>query len=76
MVICGEGNGTPLQYSCLNKEFNQDDGQLFQAEHGILKSFVHGIKLKSFVKKMEETVFGSCVQIKYLATTWSVFYFS
>ena len=66
----------PTPVLLLEKEFNQDDGQPFQAQHGILKSFVHGIKLKSFVKKMEETVFASCVQIKYLATTWSVFYFS
>lgn len=60
----------------MNKEFDQDDDQPFQAQHWILKCFVHGIKLKSFVKKMEEIVFGSCVQIKYLATTCSVFYFS
>lgn len=58
------------------KAFDQDGGQPFQAQHWMLKIFVHGIKLKSFVKKMEETVFGSCVQIKYLRNICSVFYFS
>ena len=34
--ICGEGNGTPLQYSCL--ENPMDRGAWWAAVHGVTKS--------------------------------------
>ena len=34
--ICGEGNGTPLQYSCL--ENPMDVGAWWAAVHGVAKS--------------------------------------
>ena len=36
MQICGEGNGTPLQYSCL--ENPMDGGPWWAAVHGVAKS--------------------------------------
>ena len=35
-VVCGEGNGTPLQYSCL--ENPMDRGAWWAAVHGVAKS--------------------------------------
>ena len=35
-VVCGEGNGTPLQYSCL--ESPMDGGALWAVVHGVAKS--------------------------------------
>ena len=35
--ICGEGNGTPLQYSCL--ENPMDRGAWWAAVHGVAKSW-------------------------------------
>ena len=35
-VLCGEGNGTPLQYSCL--ENPMDGGARWAAVHGVAKS--------------------------------------
>ena len=34
--LCGEGNGTPLQYSCLEKPM--DGGAWWAAVHGVAKS--------------------------------------
>ena len=36
MSLCGEGNGTPLQYSCL--ENPMDRGAWWAAVHGVAKS--------------------------------------
>ena len=36
MYGCGEGNGTPLQYSCLGSPM--DGGALWAAVHGVVKS--------------------------------------
>ena len=36
MLICGEGNGTPLQYSCL--ENPMDRGAWWAEVHGVVKS--------------------------------------
>ena len=35
-IACGEGNGTPLQYSCL--ENPMDGGAWWAAVHGVVKS--------------------------------------
>ena len=35
-ILCGEGNGTPLQYSCL--EDSMDRGAWWAAVHGVTKS--------------------------------------
>ena len=35
-VVCGEGNGTPLQYSCLENPI--DGGARWAAVHGVSKS--------------------------------------
>ena len=35
-VLCGKGNGTPLQYSCL--ENTMDRGAWWAAVHGVAKS--------------------------------------
>ena len=37
MLVCGEGNGTPLQYSCL--ENPMDGGACYAAIHGVAKSW-------------------------------------
>ena len=37
ICICGEGNGTPLQYSCL--ENPMDGGAWWAAVHGVAKSW-------------------------------------
>ena len=38
MVVVGEGNGTPLQYSCLE---NPMDGEAWRAAvHGVAKSWI------------------------------------
>ena len=37
MLCCGEGNGTPLQYSCL--ENPMDGGAWKAAVHGVVKSW-------------------------------------
>ena len=37
MVVFGEGNGTPLQYSCL--EAPMDGGAWWAAVHGVTKSW-------------------------------------
>ena len=36
MLLCGESNGTPLQYSCL--ENSMDRGAWWAAVHGVAKS--------------------------------------
>ena len=36
LMMCGEGNGTPLQYSCL--ENPMDGGAWWAAVHGVAKS--------------------------------------
>ena len=36
MIICGEGNGTPLQYSCLENPMG--GGAWWAAVHGVAKS--------------------------------------
>ncbi|WP_207209382.1 hypothetical protein, partial [Facklamia hominis] len=35
-VVCGEGNGTPLQYSCLQN--SMDRGAWWATVHGVAKS--------------------------------------
>ena len=35
-ILCGEGNGTPLQYSCL--EHPMDGGAWWATVHGVAKS--------------------------------------
>ena len=35
-LLCGEGNGTPLQHSCLKNPM--DGGALWAAVHGVAKS--------------------------------------
>ena len=36
-VVCGEGNGTPLQYSCLENPI--DGGARWATVHGVAKSW-------------------------------------
>ena len=38
LVICEEGNGTPLRYSCL--ENPMDGGAWWAAVHGVAKSWI------------------------------------
>ena len=39
ILYIGEGNGTPLQYSCL--EYPMDGGAWWAAVHGVAKSQIH-----------------------------------